>query len=83
MTTFDERLATMSPAEAWQGFVGAQTPQEFWDTSREQGAQNVEWAVINYVNDMPNLSSDWRNLTDSQQGVIMFLLTGYLRESLA
>lgn len=43
----------LTPAQAWEGFVGSQTPQEFMELSRQKGESNIEWAVADYVKDIP------------------------------
>lgn len=50
----DARMRAMTPAEAWEGFVGSQTPQEFWRLSYEQGARTYYEAAEKYVRDLPN-----------------------------
>lgn len=55
----DARMRAMSPAEAWEGFVGSQTPQEFWELSHEQGAATYAEAAQKYARDLPRLFRDW------------------------
>lgn len=42
-------------AEAWEGWVGSQTPAEFLRISAEMGHDTVERAVAAYIADLPNI----------------------------
>jgi len=55
----DAWMRTMTPAEAWEGFVGSQTPEEFWRISHEQGARTYYEAAERYARDLPNIVDDW------------------------
>lgn len=52
--------------QAWDGFVGSQTPEEFMRISREEGLNTVEAAVAAYIADIPNLFS----MTDEERQAI-------------
>lgn len=48
------RAMEMTAGQAWEGFVGSQTPAEFIQISREQGHTTTEAAVVAYVQDVLN-----------------------------
>lgn len=59
----DARMRAMTPAEAWEGFVGSQTPQEFWELSHEQGATTYYEAATRYARDLPNIfREEWAEM---------------------
>lgn len=51
----EARMRAMTPAEAWEGFVGNQTPEEFWRLSYEQGARTYHEAAERYVRELPQM----------------------------
>lgn len=50
---------SMSPGQAWDAYVGSQSPAEFWRISQEQGHATLEDACRAYAQDLPNMMSDW------------------------
>ena len=77
-----EHLATMTPAEAWEGFVGDQSPVDFFSYSTGQGAKTYEEAAERYAQDMPTIAEEWRRLTGEHKSRIAALLERYLEQSL-
>lgn len=41
----------MTPEDAWQGFIGSQSVQEFLEISRERGYHTPEEAVAAYLDE--------------------------------
>lgn len=80
----DARMRAMTPAEAWEGFVGSQTPQEFWELSHEQGARTYYEAAAKYVRDLPNLFREewatWGPGDFPDLDKLAFLLADYMEE---
>lgn len=66
----------MTPPEAWEGFVGNQTPEEFMEVSRQKGFPNVTEASIAYVNDSPDM---FGNVDQVERFDIALLLCAYIR----
>lgn len=59
----DARMRDLTPAEAWEGFVGSQTPQEFWELSHEQGARTYYEAAERYARDLPAIfREEWAEM---------------------
>mgnify|MGYP001563404662 CR=1 FL=1 len=68
----DER---MTPGEAWGGFVGSQTPQEFMEISRQKGFTTVEEACGVYAADVPAIFGADAQVPEN----LAELLTEYVR----
>jgi hypothetical protein len=79
-----ERMRTMTPAEAWEAYVGSQTPAEFWRISQEQGATTYYEAAERYARDLPQIfREDWAEMEPGDHpdlDRIAFLLAEYLEE---
>lgn len=66
--------------QAWEGFVGSQTPEEFMRISRQQGHATVEAAVAAYIAEIPTLfdmTEDERNAIPAN---LADLLTACIQE---
>lgn len=53
-----DEIRSLTHYQAWEGYVGSQTPVEFMRYSREDGHLTVEAATVAYANDLPNLFPD-------------------------
>lgn len=69
----------MTPAQAWEGYVGSQTPQEFMEVSAQKGLAD-DWAVHEYVKDLPAMFG--QSYTDDELIEIAGLLLAYIRQTL-
>lgn len=82
----DARMRDMTPAEAWEGFVGNQSPDEFWQISQEQGAQTYDEAAERYVRELPHMFRDewatWQAGEFPDLSRLARLLARYLEENL-
>lgn len=82
MSNTDREVCTltqhMTPAEAWEGFVGSQTPSEFMEISHQKGLITVEAAVNAYVQDFPAMFN--LNPSERERSEIVVLLTEYIVE---
>lgn len=83
----EEQIASwmrdLTPAEAWEGFVGNQTPAECWQVSYEQGARTYYEAAERYVRDLPNIVDDWLGREPGDYpdlDKLAFLLADYMEE---
>jgi hypothetical protein len=68
--------------DAWDGYVGSQTPSEFWRYSQMQGATTYAEAATIYANDLPNIfpEDDWT--AEPSLETIAVLLEEYLEKTL-
>jgi hypothetical protein len=71
-------MANLTPAQAWDGFVGSQTPQEFVEVSRQKGLLTVDDAVYAYVMDIPTMFQ--QEYTTPELLGVNRLLCAYIRE---
>lgn len=49
----------LTPSDAWDQFVGEQTPEEFMRVSRLQGFVTPETATADYVRCYPSMVDGW------------------------
>ena len=72
----------MRASEAWEGYVGDQTPAEFWRIAQEKGAVTYEEACQTYAEDLPQMMSDWVQSEQPPLSEIAGLLERYLEQTL-
>lgn len=70
----------MTPYEAWEGYVGDQTPQEFMEISASKGFSTIEQAVADYVADLPDIQPDVE-FEEGDLEQIAVLLAQYIRQN--
>lgn len=73
-------MSTMTASEAWDNYVGEQTPAEFLSESRAKGLTTIEDAVAAYVEEYPRTTGDWTTWEDAgiDPEELADLLTEYL-----
>jgi hypothetical protein len=67
----------MTPAQAWEGFVGSQTVADFMAYSRRNGRTTPAEAVTAYVADLSRMFPA-ENITADDQATIAPLLIAYI-----
>lgn len=55
--TLADVIATTTPSQAWEGWVGNQSSDEFWTISRQEGHVTIEAAAAAYAKDLPEIFS--------------------------
>lgn len=71
----------LTPAQAWEGYVGPQSPQEFVQIAVERdGIDDIDEICRRYASDLPNMFEGFasRLTTDEIAG----LLAEYIRQSM-
>ena len=68
----------ISPQEAWDLYVGSQTPEEFVELSREKGIQDVEMMCLDYVQELPQMFRE--EYAEGQLAEISRLLVEYIEK---
>lgn len=76
----ENRLADMTPAEAWEGFVGSQTVKEFLEVSHAKGFTTIDAAVAAYIKDIPVMFD--RTYSRGELYTIEACLRAYIRKNL-
>jgi hypothetical protein len=72
-----------TPAQAWEGFVGSQTPQEFHELNVQQGIIDIDEMCTRYVAEVPSM---FQMSTDERRALpddLADLLAKYIRQALA
>ena len=68
----------MTAQEAWDAYVGSQTPEEFVELSREKGYTDVHEMCWDYVLELPQMFRE--EYTEGQLAEIAELLEKYIEE---
>lgn len=56
----DNEMRELTAWEAWEGYIGSQSAEEFWQISQEQGTTTYAEAAEKYARDLPNMfRSEW------------------------